>query len=282
MGHIAKVSSTLLTLCFILLSNHGLSAQASTASIGVQTGTREAGAKKTVDASDSAAARQDTSPLPAAPRVTYQNGLLSISATNSTFSELFRAVQKATGTVIEYPATAANDRIAVELGPGKPKDVIKDLLDGSSFDYILTGVPGDSGRVQRLVLMTQRAPQAGTVSSASSASHETPVQVGEANPVKPKTTTIARRTTSDGRPAEPAILPIGNRNQAANMNTPVSNTENDPQRAAPNTENDPQRTARGNLWMQIDKEHAQRMADPANKDAPPPSPPPMEPPPPTE
>ena len=173
--------------------------------------------------------------------------------------------------VIEYPVTGANERIVVQLGPGKPKDVIKDLLDGSSFDYILTGVPDGSGRVKSLVLTAQRAPRAGTVSSASGASPKSPTQVGETKTGKPKTTTVALRTTSDGRPAEPAILPVENKNQAAKINTPVSS----------NAGNDAQRLAKADRWLQMDKEHTQRMADPTNQDAPPPPPPPMEPPPPS-
>jgi hypothetical protein len=272
MANVAKVGSTVLTVCFLLLSGRGLPAQAQTASIGVQDSATEAGAKQAVEARDAAAASRQTSPVPlsAAPQVTYENGLLSINATKSTWSEVFRAVQEATGMVIEYPVTGANERIAVQLGPGKPKDVIKDLLDGSSYDYILTGVPDGSGRVKSLVLTAQRAPRAGTVSSASGASHKTPTQVAGTKTGKPKTTTVARRTTSDGRPAEPAILPVENKNQAA-INTPVSN----------NAENGPERMAKANRWLQMDKEHTQRMADPANKDAPPPPPPPMEPPPPS-
>ena len=204
---------------------------------------------------------------PQAPQVTYQDGMLSINAANSTFGEVFRAVQETTGMMIEYPATAANERIAVQLGPDKPKDVIKNLLDGSNFDYILTGVPGDSGRVQRLVLTVQGTPPAGTVSSASNASPKTPVQVGEA---KPKATTVARRTTSDGRPAEPAILEGPSRtSQPVTANTALQNTQNEAQNR--------QRTE---FWMQIAREHAQRMSDPKNQNAPPPEPPPMDLPPP--
>ncbi|HVO60884.1 MAG TPA: hypothetical protein VMT53_08105 [Terriglobales bacterium] len=260
MGYLAKVSSTVLVLCLVLVGNRALSAQAATASTGVQTGTANSGAKEATEAKDSSADRVHTgpSPLAATPQVTYQNGLLSIKAANSSFSDVFRAVQQATGIVIEYPATAANERIAVELGPGKPNDVIKDLLNGSSFNYILTGESGDSGNVQRVVLTTQLAPEEGTGSG--------PARVVDAKTVKPKTATVARRTTSDGRPAEPAILPVaGDMNQSAVINTSV-----------PGMESNPQLIERTNRWMQIDKEHAQRMADPANKDAPPPPPPPME------
>jgi hypothetical protein len=209
---------------------------------------------------------------PQAPQVTYQDGMLSINAANSTFGEVFRAVQETTGMMIEYPTTAANERIAVELGPDKPKDVIKNLLAGSNFNYILTGVPGDSGRVQRLVLTVQGTQPAGTVSIASSASPKTPVQVGVA---KPKATTVARRTTSDGRPAEPAILSGPSRTrQPVTANTALQNAQNDAQNAL--------NVQRTEFWMQIAREHAQRMADPKNQNAPPPPPPPMEVPPPTQ
>ena len=269
MTNVAKLSNRVLVLSFVLVVSHGLSGQAPAAPQGVFTGTTEAGPQQTVGASESGVGSRQTGPVPlsAAPQVTYENGLLSINASNSTWSQVFSAIQRVTGATIEYPVSAANERIVVQLGPGKPKDVIKELLNGSSFDYILTGVPGDSGRVRSLVLTAQNAPRAGSVSSAP---QKTPAQLGDAKAGKVKTTAVARRTTSDGRPAEPAILPVGTGNHSAKVNTPI-----------PTALNDPERMAQVNRWLQLDKEHEQRMADPANKDLPPPPPPPMEPPPPT-
>src|SRR5258707_285929 len=50
------------------------------------------------------------------PQVTYQNGLLTITAANSTLGDILRAVKKQTGADIEVPA--AHDRVVTNLGPG--------------------------------------------------------------------------------------------------------------------------------------------------------------------
>ena len=41
------------------------------------------------------------------------------------------------------PPDAASDRVAAQLGPGNPRDVIASLLQGSRFDYIVLGSVND-------------------------------------------------------------------------------------------------------------------------------------------
>jgi hypothetical protein len=94
-----------------------------------------------------------------APRVIYQHGMLSISASNSTLSQVLRAVEAETGASVDFPADAASERVAVELGPGTPTKVLAELLYGSRFNYIIVKVPGDSGAVQELILTMQQDAQ---------------------------------------------------------------------------------------------------------------------------
>ncbi len=89
---------------------------------------------------------------PTAPQVSLQNGLLTIDAHNSTLSQVLRAVQSKTGASVEIPAGAGNDRVVAQLGPGQPRDVLNSLLNGSRFDYVILGVSGDPGAVQRVIL----------------------------------------------------------------------------------------------------------------------------------
>ena len=75
--------------------------------------------------------------IPATPaKVTYQGGLLTISAQNSTLGEILRDVRKLIGASIELPASSngANERVVTHLGPGTPRDVLVGLLNGSSFN----------------------------------------------------------------------------------------------------------------------------------------------------
>lgn len=94
---------------------------------------------------------------PTAPQVSYRNGQLSINAPNSTLSQVLRSVQAQTGASMEMPASASNERVVAQLGPGQPHDVINSLLNGSRFNYIILGVPGDPGAVQKVILTTPKA-----------------------------------------------------------------------------------------------------------------------------
>jgi len=96
--------------------------------------------------------------LPAVPpQVSYQDGLLTIVAPNSTLSEILRGVRKHTSAEIDIPA-AANERVATHLGPGPAREVLAELLNGSRFNYILLGSPTDSNQLVRVVLVAKSGP----------------------------------------------------------------------------------------------------------------------------
>src|SRR6266481_1191568 len=65
-------------------------------------------------------------PTPA--KVSYQGGLLTISAQNSTLGEILRDVRKLTGASIDVPPGSAgtSERVIAHLGPGAPRDVLQD------------------------------------------------------------------------------------------------------------------------------------------------------------
>jgi hypothetical protein len=93
--------------------------------------------------------------IPATPaKVTYQGGLLTISAQNSTLSEILRDVHKLTGASIELPpgSNGANERVVTHIGPGAPRDVLVGLLNGSSFNYVMLGSSSDPAVVSSVIL----------------------------------------------------------------------------------------------------------------------------------
>lgn len=75
---------------------------------------------------------------------------------------------------MDVPSGAGSDRVAMQLGPGQPRDVLNTLLNGSKFDYMILGVAGQPGAVQRVILTPKLA--GGTTQAAntpqSSASEE--------------------------------------------------------------------------------------------------------------
>jgi hypothetical protein len=93
---------------------------------------------------------------PTPPHVTYQNGLLTIDAKNSTLSQVLRSVQAQTGASIEMPSSASSDRVMMQLGPGRPRDVLNTLLNGSKFNYIILGMTENPGGVQKVILITRQ------------------------------------------------------------------------------------------------------------------------------
>ncbi|HXP46381.1 MAG TPA: hypothetical protein VN810_03835 [Terriglobales bacterium] len=101
--------------------------------------------------------------MPAAPpQVTYNNGLLSIVATNSTLSDILHAVSTRTGATVDAPAQLTRERVAARIGPATPREVLSDLLTGPRFDYILVGSDGDPNAVRSIILTAnQSSPSAG-------------------------------------------------------------------------------------------------------------------------
>ncbi len=92
-----------------------------------------------------------------APQVTYQDGLLTIVAPNSTLGDILRNVRKRTAADIEIPSNAT-ERVVTRLGPGPAREVMAELLNGSHFNYILLGSPEDANLLVRVVLVAKTGP----------------------------------------------------------------------------------------------------------------------------
>jgi hypothetical protein len=108
--------------------------------------------------------------LPAvSPQVTLQDGLLTITAPNSTLGDILRAVRQQTSAEIDVPANAT-ERVAVRLGPAPPREVVADLLNGSHFNYILLGSPEDTSTLVRVVLVAKTGPDTPETTTQANAS----------------------------------------------------------------------------------------------------------------
>lgn len=134
--------------------------------------------------------------LPAEPpRVSYQNGLLSISAQNATLSEILNEVHKQTGAAIDLPPRVGNDRVVTQLGPGAPREVLAQLLNGTSFNYVMVGSLSDPNAVASVTL---------TVKQAIGGEVQTAANVPMFQPPQPATVMPAGRMGS--QPFRPQIL----------------------------------------------------------------------------
>jgi hypothetical protein len=94
---------------------------------------------------------------PVPPQVSYQNEQLTIVTPNSTLGDILRAVRKQTGAEIEVPS--APERVVTHLGPGRARDVMAELLNGSRFNYVLLGSPSNDAMLTRVVLVAKTGPE---------------------------------------------------------------------------------------------------------------------------
>jgi hypothetical protein len=108
--------------------------------------------------------------IPATPaKVSYQGGLLTISAQNSTLGEILRDVRKLTGASIDIPkdSAGASERVIAHLGPGAPRDVLAVLLNGTSFNYAMLGSSSDPTAVASVILTAKPSASGETQTAAN-------------------------------------------------------------------------------------------------------------------
>jgi hypothetical protein len=91
---------------------------------------------------------------PSPPEVSFQGGQLTIVARNSTMGDVLTAVKQRTGAAVDMPAVSS-ERVVGRFGPGVPRDVMAQLLNGSHYDYVLLGSPADPGALRKVVLIAR-------------------------------------------------------------------------------------------------------------------------------
>jgi hypothetical protein len=101
---------------------------------------------------------------PSAPKITYQDGLLSVESTNSRLSDILNGIRSRTGIQFEG-IQSAQDRVAGKFGPGPANEVLTSLLQGSRFDYVIIGALENPDIVQRVIL-TPNAASGGAVAGS--------------------------------------------------------------------------------------------------------------------
>lgn len=118
-----------------------------------------------------------------APKIAFTNGMLSITADNSTLGDVLNGVRSATGAAIDVPPAANNERVVVQLGPGQPREILQKLLSGSKFDYIIVGSPANTDSVQRVIVTARSSGPVGGQSVQNGAGNPNQVAVHQTQPV---------------------------------------------------------------------------------------------------
>ncbi len=98
---------------------------------------------------------------PAPPSIKWSAAGLSIEASNSSLKQILDGIATATGTKIEgFSADRSQDqRVFGNFGPGRPRDVLSQLLQGSGYNIVMIGDQG-TGAPRELVLSGRKAPGA--------------------------------------------------------------------------------------------------------------------------
>jgi hypothetical protein len=93
--------------------------------------------------------------MPASPpQVSFNSGILTILANNSTLGDILRAVRRQTGAAVDIPGNAT-ERVVGSFGPGPARDVLASLLNGSHFNYVLLGSATNPNALDRVMLISK-------------------------------------------------------------------------------------------------------------------------------
>ena len=139
---------------------------------------------------------------PAKAAVTWDATGLKIQANNSSLHDILNEVSTDTGAKVEGMAT--DERVFGEYGPGTARDVLSQLLHGSSYNVLMIGDQG-AGTPRQIVLSARRSGPA--QSQANRAPQDQPdedvpePEVDEQPPMPPPMV--------NGRPAIPQVMQQG-------------------------------------------------------------------------
>jgi hypothetical protein len=98
---------------------------------------------------------------PASASVVWDSHGLRIDAANSSLAQILKDVSTATGAKVE--GLSSDERVFGSYGPGKARDVLSQLLDGSGYNLLMIGDQGQGAPLQ--ILLSVR--HAGTQSAAA-------------------------------------------------------------------------------------------------------------------
>jgi hypothetical protein len=139
---------------------------------------------QTMPAQTAPALASSNIPAASGPVVTYQNGQLSIQATNQTLANVLRMVARKTGAAIDIPPGTGLERIVVHAGPASPSDVLTQLLKGSHFNFVLIGSEKRPNDLQQVLLTPRVDTEAPVIASVT-----TPVPTPADVPAEPPPST---------------------------------------------------------------------------------------------
>ena len=120
------------------------------------------------------------------PKVTYQDGQLTIIAENSLLSDILSALRTAMGAEIDLPAGASSEHVWVSLGPGPARKVLSEMLSGTDLNFVIQGSTSDANGIQS-VLLTPHSEGGPGNPGTSIQPQERMANLGPSGPAEPAT-----------------------------------------------------------------------------------------------
>ena len=97
---------------------------------------------------------------PAPPKVSYENGLLSVESVNARLTDVINAIRTKAGIEFEgMPNT--QDRVAGKFGPAPVNEVLTSLFQGLRFDYVILGSAENPSLAKRVIVTSNSGAVAG-------------------------------------------------------------------------------------------------------------------------
>lgn len=145
---------------------------------------------------------------PTPPRITFQNGMLTLESTNSRLSDVLNGVR--TKANIQFEGLdSAPERVAVKLGPAPADEVLSSLLQGSRFDYVILGQPENPHAVEKVMLTAKTAAAPGMAMASVPPAKQTPDEVAEEGEA------TEEQTVEQPQPVPTAVQPMADANPGA-------------------------------------------------------------------
>jgi hypothetical protein len=91
----------------------------------------------------------------------FQDGLLSLTSNKGSLSDVLTQIGLATGADMSIPADAEQEKVAASLGPGSPRDVLAQLLNGSRYNFIIMGSDANANKLARVIITAKSAEDVG-------------------------------------------------------------------------------------------------------------------------
>lgn len=110
------------------------------------------------------------------PEVTFRDGMITLTAPNSSLASVLSAISSKTGIEFEGADFSAADRLALSIGPAPEADVLSAIFDGWRFNYVALGRPDSPAIAQRVILTAKggsvpATPQPGAVQPHNADDH---------------------------------------------------------------------------------------------------------------